>query len=71
MQAVDIKALNAEIEMIVQRENRLRTLINAIIAEIEGDVLMSDLEKLISELCQNGLKSFRLGDLCQPISNIN
>jgi type I restriction enzyme M protein len=36
-QAVDIKALNAEIEKIVERENDLRTQITAIIAEIEGD----------------------------------
>jgi type I restriction enzyme M protein len=35
-EVVDIKKLNAEIEAIVERENRLRAEIAAIIAEIEG-----------------------------------
>jgi type I restriction enzyme M protein len=35
-EAVDIRALNAEIEAIVKRENKLRTEIATIIAEIEG-----------------------------------
>jgi len=36
-EVVDIKKLNAEIEAIVKRENKLRVEIAAIIAEIEGD----------------------------------
>jgi hypothetical protein len=34
---VDITALNAEIDRIVQRSNKLRTAIDAIIMEIEAD----------------------------------
>jgi type I restriction enzyme M protein len=36
-EVIDIAELNAEIERIVQRSNELRTAIDAIIAEIEGD----------------------------------
>ena len=36
-EVVDIRRLNAEIERIVAREEKLRREINAIIAEIEGD----------------------------------
>jgi hypothetical protein len=37
-ETVDITALNAEIDRIVQRSNKLRTAIDAIIMEIEGTV---------------------------------
>lgn len=37
-EVIDIKALNAEIKEIVAREQELRTKIDAIVAELEGDV---------------------------------
>lgn len=38
-EVIDITALNAEIEEIVERQNQLRAEIDAIVAELEGDAV--------------------------------
>ncbi len=61
-EAVDIKALNAEIARIVARQAELRRKIDAIVADLEGDAV-SRIDDLIAKLCPRRSEFKALGEI--------
>jgi len=65
-EVIDIKELNERITNIISRQNKLRKSINETIGDIKETKMtknMSKIEKLIADLCPNGLTFKELGEL--------
>ncbi|MCY4171150.1 MAG: restriction endonuclease subunit S, partial [Bacteroidetes bacterium] len=62
---IDIKLLNAQIALIVMRQQKLRQKIQEIIMDLERRSGLNTIEGLIEKLCPEGVEFKELGDIAQ------
>ena len=67
---IDIQVLNAQIALIVMRQQALREKIQAIIADLHQRSGLNKIEALIEKLCPEGVEFKTLGEVLQNTSNI-
>ena len=67
---IDIKLLNAQIALIVMRQQKLRQKIQEIIMDLERRSGLNTIEGLIEKLCPEGVEFVELGKVLQKTSNI-